>query len=184
MKLFDKIIKHSERVGRGAEREVYALSDDYVLKTVRQNRADLQGNQNKLELRVHQECPDHLRYLLCPITAHFYRNQIPIIIMERRVCLTDLDKRELRKAKNRLQSESRRAGEYKEFQLLEVYYKANGLAGYEEFKQDVIQLCEMFTLSVREFLNVANNWGVKPDGRIQYIDYGGKASRRERQRGR
>ena len=182
MKLFDKIIKHSERVGRGAEREVYALSDDYVLKIVKQRRVDLQGDQNKLELKVHQECPDHLRYLLCPITAHFYRNQIPMIIMERRPCLTDLDKRELRKAKNRLQSESRRIGENKDFDLLEVYFQINGLTGYKEFKQDVIQLCEMFTLSVRECLNVANNWGVKPDGRIQYIDYGGKESWKERER--
>jgi len=182
MKLFDKIIKHSERVGRGAEREVYALSDDYVLKIVKQRRADLQGDQNKLELKVHQECPDHLRYMLCPIVAYFYKRDIPILVMQKLGCLYDKEKRELRRAKNREEARLARAGENRKIDLLEIYYAVKGLEGYEQFKQDVIELCEIFSLSVYEFLNASSNWGVKPDGRIQYIDYGGKVSWKERER--
>ena len=170
--LFDALTRRDKMIGRGGEREVYALSDDYVLKAIRKNRENLSGAQNKLELRVHQERPDHLRYLLCPIVAHFYRGEVPIIIMERRDTFTEGEKRELRRAWKGPPD------------LLGVYYKVKGLEGYDEFRRDAIELCERFDLSVRECLNIVSNWGKLPDGRIQYIDYGGKASGREKARGR
>lgn len=144
----------------GAGRRVYDLGD-YVLKlplNFEKPHRHTKDAQSIYELKVFQNCPEDLRYLLCPVYDYYCEQGILILIMPKMETLDVNEVMELQKQRNEGES------------LLEVFCRTRGI----ECKQmviDSLRLCQEMNLSRMDLLESGYNWGFKGDT-IQYIDYG------------
>ena len=155
------VLEKGVHIGKGAARRVFDLNG-YAVKIPARLKTGLRDSdfQSDLELEVYLNCPDTLKYLLCPVLNHYRVNDVLILVMP---VMQTLTKDEARTVKKFPTGKT----------LLEKYYSLNNLEGYQRVKQDTLSLCSMFDLAKKEFFDHERNWGI--DGRaVRYLDYGFK----------
>lgn len=166
------VIDTRERIGKGAGRVVYDINGRMILKvpkvfmrkvkpgkSYREYSYESQKMiaQSIVEFHVYQNCPEDLKYLLCPIVDYFFISDIPIIFMRKMRVARDNKKRLRGKGKAKIRR----------------LYGKDRKAECIKFFEDTERLVDMFRLqSVSRELYTPKHWGITGDKRIKYIDYG------------
>jgi len=117
--------------------------------------------QNITELRVYQNCPPNLKYLLCPLVDYFYVQDIPILIFKRLEIVTP-------EVLEKIRSRTKNLGKY-----IEAYFKLNRFSDkyYRDIYSDILDLCDIFDLEPKDMIINWRNWGLDRD-KFKIIDFG------------